>query len=660
MGEKMIYLKATLLCGVLMLTTVTALGAPADEAPAWLQTAASIKVPVYDKEVPAVVLRNDQEVVVGSDGRVTTTTTYAVRILTRDGRGYALASESYLTNSSKVNELHAWLIRPNGVVKKYGKDETLDVIANANDIYNEYRKKVIFAGDDADIGVVFGYQATGEDHPLFNQEFWNFQGMLPTLEARYSLTLPAGWRATSLTFNHEKIEPAVNGSSYAWELRDLAPIRDEPASPNIYNLLPTIAINYSQSDSGISSKNFETWAQVSRWATELHDPQAIPDESIVAKARELTANSKTELDRIKAIGRFVQNLQYISIDIGIGRGNGYRPHAASQVLAKAYGDCKDKANLMRALLKTLNIVSYPVVIYSGDANRVWEQWASPDQFNHCIIAVRISDETVAPTVITNEKLGRLLIFDATDPNTPVGDLPEDEQGSFALVIAGEAGQLLRMPTLPPEASSYDRQADVVLTADGGITATLHERANGQAAADFRRQFRGQNAAQYQKMIESWVSYGATGAKVGKIEPKDNNEGGRFDLDVEFTAGNYAQLMQDRLLVFKPAIVSRREVLSLTDSTRKLPVVLTARNFTETVRVKLPAGFDVDELPDPVKLDTPFGSYQTTYAVKDDQLLFTRNLKQLATTIPVTQYQTVRSFFEKIRAAEQAPVVLVRK
>lgn len=656
----MIYLKATLLCGVLMLTTVTALGAPADEAPAWLQTAASIKVPVYDKEVPAVVLRNDQEVVVGSDGRVTTTTTYAVRILTRDGRGYALASESYLTNSSKVNELHAWLIRPNGVVKKYGKDETLDVIANANDIYNEYRKKVIFAGDDADIGVVFGYQATGEDHPLFNQEFWNFQGMLPTLEARYSLTLPAGWRATSLTFNHEKIEPAVNGSSYAWELRDLAPIRDEPASPNIYNLLPTIAINYSQSDSGISSKNFETWAQVSRWATELHDPQAIPDESIVAKARELTANSKTELDRIKAIGRFVQNLQYISIDIGIGRGNGYRPHAASQVLAKAYGDCKDKANLMRALLKTLNIVSYPVVIYSGDANRVWEQWASPDQFNHCIIAVRISDETVAPTVITNEKLGRLLIFDATDPNTPVGDLPEDEQGSFALVIAGEAGQLLRMPTLPPEASSYDRQADVVLTADGGITATLHERANGQAAADFRRQFRGQNAAQYQKMIESWVSYGATGAKVGKIEPKDNNEGGRFDLDVEFTAGNYAQLMQDRLLVFKPAIVSRREVLSLTDSTRKLPVVLTARNFTETVRVKLPAGFDVDELPDPVKLDTPFGSYQTTYAVKDDQLLFTRNLKQLATTIPVTQYQTVRSFFEKIRAAEQAPVVLVRK
>jgi hypothetical protein len=41
-------------------------------------------------------------------------------------------------------------------------------------------------------------------------------------------------------------------------------------------------------------------------------------------------------------------------------------------------------------------------------------------------------------------------------------------------------------------------------------------------------------------------------------------------------------------------VSRREALALTESTRQHPIVLTPRAFTETVRVKLPAGFDVDE------------------------------------------------------------------
>ena len=126
------------------------------------------------------------------------------------------------------------------------------------------------------------------------------------------------------------------------------------------------------------------------------------------------------------------------------------------------------------------------------------------------------------------------------------------------MIAGDAGQLMRMPTMPPEASSFDRQADVVLEPQGNITATVREKANGQAAADFRRQFRGLSSAQYLKLIEGWATSGASGAKVSRIDPKDNNEGGRFDLDVDFTAFNYGQLMQNRLLVFKPAIVSRRD------------------------------------------------------------------------------------------------------
>jgi uncharacterized protein DUF3857/transglutaminase superfamily protein len=658
----MIYLRIIVLGAGLLLAAGSVLAAPADEAPPWLVQAAALKVQEYDKEVPAVVLRRDQEVIVSDDGRVSTTTTYAVRILTRDGRRFADAAEMYLTKSGKINEMRAWLIRPNGFVKKYGKDETADRISDPNDIYDEYRVKEIDATNDADIGAVFGYQSKSEERPLFNQDIWAFQNRLPTLTSRYSLALPSGWRATSITFNHEKIEPAVSGSSFAWELRDLAPIRPEPASPKVKSLAPVVAITYFLGDSGSSpgSRAFETWVQVSRWASELHDPQAIPDENVAAKARELTANSKTELDRIKAIAHFVQNLQYISIDIGVGRGNGYRPHAASQVLAKAYGDCKDKANLMRALLKAINITSYPIAIYAGDPTHVHVEWASPTQFNHCIIAVKVSDETNSPTVITNAQLGRLLIFDATDSNTPVGDLPEDEQGSFALVIAGEAGQLLRMPTLPPEASSFDRQADVVLTSEGSISATVRERANGQVAADFRREFRRLSTADYRKMIESWVSYGATAAKVSRVETKDNNDGGRFDLDVDFTAINYAQLMQNRLLVFKPAIVSRQESLALTEPTRKHPVVLDSRSFSETVRVKLPEGFEVDELPDAMKLDASFGSYNTNYQVKNGELVFTRTLAQRAGSIPASQYQTVRSFFERIRAAELAPVVLTRK
>ena len=47
--------------------------------------------------------------------------------------------------------------------------------------------------------------------------------------------------------------------------------------------------------------------------------------------------------------------------------------------------------------------------------------------------------------------------------------------------------------------------------------------------------------------------------------------------------------------------------------------LDSHAFTETLHLKLPVGFLVDELPDPLKMDGPFGSYKTTYEVKDGEL-----------------------------------------
>jgi hypothetical protein len=282
------------------------------------------------------------------------------------------------------------------------------------------------------------------------------------------------------------------------------------------------------------------------------------------------------------------------------------------------------------------------------------------QFNHCIVAVKVSAETNAPTVIEHPTLGRLLIFDATDDMTPVGDLPDYGQNSYALVAAGERGALLRMPSTPPEANRLERTADVDLSADGTITASLHERSQGQAAVGERRGFRSLARPDYSKVIESWITRGATGAKVTKVEPTDSREDNRFALDVDFTAAGYGQLMQGRLLVFKPAIVSRREFLELNRATRKHAVVLESQAYTETVKVKLPAGFDVDELPDPVKIDVPFGTYSAAYEVKDGQLNFTRSFTQRAAIVPTEQYAQLRGFFERIRAAEQSPVVLAKK
>lgn len=632
-----------------------------EQAPQWLRQASAQAVAGYDRDVPGVVLHDEQQVTLGADGKLITVENRAVRLLNREGRDLAIAGAFYLVSSGKVREMTAWLIRPDGTVKTYDKKMIIDRISDPDDVYNEGRVKMIDGSNDIDVGQTFGYSITSEDLPLFYQDTWSFQRRLPTMLSRYTLNLPQGWKASSLTFNAPEVAPQVNGSSYVWEMRDLAPIRPEPMSPGVANLSPRIVVNYSpESASQGVNRAFSDWLDVSRWATAMHDTQMIVDDGIAIKARELTANAATELDKIRAIGAYVQNLQYISIDIGVGHGNGYRPRPSNLVLSRGYGDCKDKANLMRALLKTLKIEAYPIAIYSGDPTFVRAEWASPRQFNHCIIAVKVSDTTNAATVIAHPKLGRLLIFDATDPYTPVGDLPDYLQGSNALIIAGENGGLAKMPVTPPDSDVLDRKINVSLTEAGALEGSISERAMGQTSTVLRRELRELSAADYKKGLEGWLTRGATGAQLVSFKPLDKQSENGFDLDVQFAVPRYAQLMQNRLLVFKPVVVSRRNGSSLTEAKRTTPIELGSNSMRETATFTLPAGFVIDEMPTAVSLSTQFGSYSTKYEAKDGKLIFTRLMTTSRALIPAEKYASVRDFFAAIREAEQSPVVLIRK
>ncbi len=632
-----------------------------DSAPIWLKQAAAVNVPTYAKDVPGVVLQDSQEITLDGEGRLMTTENYAVKILTREGRELAAARAFYLVSFSKVRDISGWIIRPDGSVKEYDKKTVLDIISDQDDVYNEGRIKIIDASSDVDAGFVFGYTVVTEDRPLFYQDGWEFQNRLPVMSSRYALNLPSGWKASSITFNHDEIKPTVSGTSYVWEARNLAPIPPEPMSPSVRNMVPRIVVNYAPDNASQSvNRAFADWTAVSRWGSNLHDPQVVVDDTVAAKARDLTANSKTELEKIRAIGTFVQNLQYISIDIGVGYGNGMKPRPSNVVLGRGYGDCKDKANLMRAMLKALKIESYPIAIYSGDPNYVREEWASPGQFNHCIIAVKVGDQTIVPTILNHPKLGRLLIFDATDPYTTVGDLPDYEQGSFALIMAGENGGLSKMPITPAEFNGWQRTIEVNLTSDGGIKGLIREQVSGQNSTYARALFRSLSGGDFNKAIEGWLTRGATGAQLVKLTPTDRQSEAGFNMDIEFSAPSYAQLMQNRLLVFKPAIVNRSNSVYLTEKLRTAPVMLEADSFRETAVFTLPNDFVVDEMPDAVTLETPFGKYSTKYESKDGKLIFTRSLITTRTTVPIDKYNSVKDFYAKIMAAEQSPVVLLRK
>ena len=642
-----------------LLAAVITKPSTAQDVPQWIREAAGSTIPVFGPKIPGVVLLAEERVVVERDGRMVTTTRRVTRLLSREARSRAAARAVYRTDSGKVRGLNAWLLRPSLPLKKY--DTAVDIAAVNNDIYNEVRAKVISATEDSDAGSIFAYEAVTEERSVFTQFDWPFQDELPALISRVVLTVPSGWTASSFTFNHAPVDPIVFGSTYTWELRGLPPIEPEPAMPGLDQIAPRLAVTFlpPAGTEAAFGPSFETWQSVSRWLSGLQEPQASPTPELTAAVQRLSANAGSELEKIRAIGRYAQSIQYISIQTGLGRGGGYKPHTAGEIFAKSYGDCKDKVTLMRAMLKVAGIASYPVAIYSGDPFYVRESWPSPQQFNHAIIAISVSDATPRAASVEHPALGRLLFFDPTDPDTSVGDLPQQLQGSFALIAAGEKGGLVRIPTIPPDTDELQRQTDLVLSPDGTIEATMEENSIGQAAAAMRAEFRLGSPSDFVKRIERWISRTVPGASITKVDPIQKPGEDAFTLRAEFEGRRYAQIMNNRLMVFKPAIVGRRTGFSFNETSRKYPIVIGSDQATDTFRIKLPEGFKVDELPDAAKMETSFGSYSFSFEVANGMLVFTRKISMRSTVIPSDQYSEVRSFFQRLYAAEEAPVVLIR-
>jgi hypothetical protein len=612
--------------------------------------------------VPAVVLLNETRVTVNDAGKVTTSVRRAIKVLSRNGRSEAQAAEVYTTGSSTVRAMRGWIIAPSGEPLKLNKENEYDRPYRGNDLYNDIRVHGLDASRKADPGSVFGYESVLDETPLFAQFEWYFQRRLPCLVSRYVLVLPPGWRAETSAFNSSSLTPVVEGTVYTWEVRDLPYIEPEPAEPGLDSLVPRAAISYhpATDPSERAAISFRTWADVSRWLFALNNPPAEPDDAISAKVRELMADAHTEFQRIQAIGYFVRQVKYVSIQTGVGRGGGYRPHSAGEVFSNDYGDCKDKAALMRAMLKAAGIESYPVFLNATDRNYVREQWPSPQQFDHVVVAVKVSGGTRAEAIIDHPVLGRLLLVDPTDPLTPPGEVPMPEQGGLALVAARDKSALLRIPMTSPEENLTEREIRATLSDTGTLTAKIEEASHGQGAVGIRRLFYGQTRPDFDKSIEGWVARSATGAEVSRIEPLDSSYPSRFTVKFDVDVAGYGQIKGSRLMVFKPVVLGRRDSVFLVNATRSNPVALSAESFREKVHIALPPGFKLDEIPDPLEVDAPFGHYSAKCEVSGGELLCLRATEVQFASIPVEQYAEVREFFEKILNEEQSLAVLVRQ
>ncbi len=280
------------------------------------------------------------------------------------------------------------------------------------------------------------------------------------------------------------VESVENGRRVLrWQLGPLAasePMRDDP---------PRAAWT-----AWVGVSSLPSWDAFAEWYLRIAKGSDAIDPTVRKMAQDLVAGAANRQDKVQRVYEFVSAMRYVAVEIGV---QGFRPRTPAQVLANRFGDCKDKANLVVAMLRALDIDARFALVNRGGATDVnFPSW----QFNHAVAFVP------KPADSTNEAERWL---DSTDGMTPFGYIPPGDIGRDAFVFNDKTGKA-EFKTITGAGGNMSTLADVWdLQQDGaatsGWTGSFQRTATGLAEYQVRQGFRGTGPGQQQDHIYSLLA-----------------------------------------------------------------------------------------------------------------------------------------------------------
>src|SRR3984957_18259596 len=341
-----------------------------------------------------------------------------IQILKPEGKRHGDFDVAYWPPQEDITFLDCEVLQPAGKLLRLDPDDIHETEDESVGDYHAARRK-IFSLPAVPTGAVLRvhYQSEWRTYPLPHVTLTiPLAAPLPIRDLSVQVTLP---RDSAFHFGFEQttardpeIKQSTYGTSYTWHLQDVPAHTPEVLTSPVGE--PALLVS-----------TFVDWTEFAEWYSRIARLADEVTPEITAKAAELTRESKTDRDKVQALYHFVTNLRYVAIPLGV---NSYRPHAATNVLRNQFGDCKDKANLFNALLRSqginANLVLVPRFMQAYDA-------LPGLAFNHAISRVTLTNETIW--------------VDTTDDTCPFGLLPPGDPGRRVLVVDGQSKTLSQLP-----------------------------------------------------------------------------------------------------------------------------------------------------------------------------------------------------------------------
>jgi hypothetical protein len=655
--------RATAICCLILVWGVLA-GAPraaAGDAPSWMHALVTAPLPPHDDKTDAIEMYSERVVTVQSADKIKTLVREVYKILRPGGRDLGTVVIPF-DSQTKISNLRAWCIPAQGKdyeVKEKDSVEAAMPAVPGSELITDVRAKLVHI-PASEPGNIIGYEYEQEDHPFVLQDIWYFQGLHPTRESRYSLQLPPGWEYKASWLNHAETAPTATGNNrWQWSVSEVAPIKHESEMPPHRGVQGQMILSFVPP--GGAGKAFSSWRDMGLWYNELSRGRRDISPEIKQKVTALTSSAPTPLAKMQTLAHFVQrDVRYVAIELGIG---GYQPHPAVDVFTHRYGDCKDKATLLSSMLKEMGVESYYVIISSERGAVIPEMPAHMGGFDHAILAIQLPadvNHSSLVAVLQHPKLGRLLFFDPTDELAPFGYLSGPLQANYGLLVTPEGGELVELPQLAPSLNGVLRTAKFNLSPTGTLTGEVREVRLGDHAAAQRHALKSVSKETDKiKPIETLLArslstYQLTKASVTNLDQTDQP----FGFDYSLVAENYAKSAGNLLLVRPRVVGVKSSDLLETKEPRQYPVMFEGPSRdTDTFEITMPPGYEVDELPPPINVETGFASYHSKAEVSGNVLKYARTFEVKEPTVPLAKMEDLKKLYRIIASDERNTAVL---
>jgi hypothetical protein len=204
-----------------------------------------------------------------------------------------------------------------------------------------------------------------------------------------------------------------------------------------------------------------------------------------------------------------------------------------------------------------------------------------------------------------------------------------------------------------------RKIEAVMDSQGGLAVKVAEQLSGNAGAAWRQMKWAMPRERFESMIEKRI-HGANPLSSGlKWSDEWDAAGANYRLSFDFAVPAYGRTLGGGLVVLAPNILPGGARLIHWQGRRNGVCWLPADALAEEVRLTLPPGCTVEELPDPVSEDAKASSCRLSYRTEGNVVIFQDSYRRSAGFYGEADYHLLEAFYQRLAEAERRPVIVRR-